>query len=396
MTFLRIALVTVLIVAAAGCSTVKGWIAKAGTNDNIHQPAALTVITPTISVQRLWQRTIGKGEQMLSLRDHPAIADGRVYVADSYGPFIYAIDLTTGRDIWKTNTKLRLTGGPGVGSGTVVAGSVNGDVVAFSPDTGAELWRVKLSSEILSTPLVAGDMTVVRTGDGHVVALALADGKRRWSYERPLPDLMLRGNPSPVLGGNGLIYLGYEDGTLVALRAQDGVKIWEQVVAQPEGRSELDRLADISGDIVASPDGIFAASYKGKVGAFNPDSGSPIWSHSLVSYGGLARAGDTLYVSDAGGTVWALDRTSGAALWKQDALAYRWLTSPAVQNGYVVVGDLQGYLHWLKQDTGAIAARQQIGSTKDLIRATPQVSADGILVAVTIKGKLAAFRISTK
>jgi outer membrane protein assembly factor BamB len=189
------------------------------------------------------------------------------------------------------------------------------------------------------------------------------------------------------------VYLGYEDGTLVALRAADGVKVWEQAVATPEGRSELDRMADVDGDVVVSQDGVFAASYKGKVGAFNPDSGAPIWDHSLVSYGGLARTGNTLFVSDATGVVWALDSATGAVLWKQEALGYRWLSSPAVQGGYAVVGDLEGYLHWMKSDTGAIVARERIGGHKDAIRATPQVSSDGILVAVTTKGKLAAFRI---
>ncbi len=395
MSFPRIVLTAVLIAAVAGCTTIKGWVSKAShAGDNIHQPVTLTAITPSISVQRLWSRSVGKGERLLGLREHPAIADGRVYVANSYEAYVYALDLTSGRELWRTDTKLRLTGGPGAGSGSVVVGSINGDIVALAADTGAEHWRVKASSEILSTPLIAGDVVIVRSGDGHVLGLNLADGKRRWAFERPLPSLSLRGNPSPVLGGNGLVYLGFEDGTVVALRAQDGIKAWEQAVAQPDGRSELDRLADIDGDLVASPDGVFAASYKGKVAAFNPNNGNPLWNHELTSYGGLARTGDTLFASDAVGTEWALDRASGSALWKQEGLGYRWLSSPAVQNGYVVVGDLQGYLHWMKADTGAFAARVQIGGRRDPIRATPQVSADGILVAVTTRGKLSAFRIN--
>jgi outer membrane protein assembly factor BamB len=395
MRFSRIVLVAALIAAVSGCTTVKGWLAKAGgSSDNVHDPAELTAVTPSIAVHRVWNRSVGKGERKLGLRDRPVIDGGRVYVEDAYGPGLYALDLNTGRDIWHRDTKLRLTGGPAAGGGVVVAGSVNGDVVAVAADSGAERWRAKLTSEIISTPLITGDAVIVRSGDGKVVALNLADGQRKWAFERPLPNLSLRGNPTPILGGNGLVYLGYEDGMLVALRATDGVKVWEQSVSQAEGRSELDRLSDIDGDVVASPDGIFAASYKGKVGAFNPDNGSPMWTHSLVSYGGLARNGDALYASDASGTVWALDRGSGNALWKQDALGYRWLSSPAVQDGYVVVGDLDGYLHWMKPDTGAIVARDRIGGRKDAIRATPQVSADGVMVAVTTKGRLAAYRIN--
>ncbi len=393
MTKFRIVLSVALIAAVSGCSTVKGWMHTAS-GDNVHQPAVLTAITPSITVQRLWSRSVGKGERLLGLRERPTIADGRVYVSESHDARVFAIDLMSGREIWRTDTKLRLTGGPGAGSSMVVVGSINGDIVALAADTGAERWRAKTSSEIISNPLIAGDVVIVRSGDGHVVGLNLADGKRRWVFERPLPNLSLRGNPSPVLGGNGLVYLGYEDGALVALRAQDGIKVWEQVVAQSEGRSELDRMADIDGEVVVSPDGVFAASYKGQVGAFNPSNGNPLWNHQLVSYGGLVRAGDTLYASDAVGTVWALDRVSGSALWKQDALGYRWLSTPAVQNGYVVVGDVQGFLHWMKGDTGTFAARDRLGGRKAEILATPQVSADGILVAVTTRGTLAAYRIA--
>jgi outer membrane protein assembly factor BamB len=152
MRFSRIVLVAALIAAVSGCSTVKGWVAKMGSTDNVHEPTKLTKITPSINVQRMWTHSVGKGERLLGLRDRPAIDGNRVIVEDAYGPYLYAIDLNTGRDLWKTNTKLRLTGGPVVGAGTIVAGSVNGDVVAFAADTGAERWRVKLSSEILSTP----------------------------------------------------------------------------------------------------------------------------------------------------------------------------------------------------------------------------------------------------
>ena len=391
MIFLRVLLLAMLLTVVAGCSTVKGWFGGGKGQENVHPPAALTKYTPGVNVQKLWSRSIGHGEKLLGLRQKPFVADGRVYAASSYGGQVYAIDAATGRDIWRTDTKLRLTGGPGAGAGAVVVGSINGDVIALAADSGAERWRARVSSEILSTPLVAGDVVVVRSGDGHVVGLNLADGKQRWTFERPLPSLSLRGSPSPVLGASGIVYLGYEDGALIALRAQDGSKAWEQAVSQPEGRSEIERLADIDGDVIADSDAVYAISYKGQLLAMSPSSGAPGWNHEVGSYGGLAQSGNKLYTSDAAGTVWAFDRGTGNPLWKQEGLGYRWLSSPAAQGDYVVVGDLQGYLHWLRADTGELAARVRIG--KGPIRATPQVSADGVLYAVNTDDQLAAYRI---
>ena len=391
MIFLRVLLLATLLTLVAGCSTVKGWFGGGKGQENVHPPAALTQYTPSVNVQKLWSRSIGHGEKLLGLRQKPFVADGRVYAASSYAGAVYAIDAASGRDIWRTDTKLRLTGGPGAGAGTVVVGSINGDVVALAADTGAERWRARVSSEILSTPLIAGDVVVVRSGDGHVFGLNLADGKQRWTFERPLPSLSLRGSPSPVLGAGGIVYLGYEDGALIALRAQDGSKAWEQAVAQPEGRSEIERLADIDGDVIANPDAVYAISYKGQLLAMSPSSGAPGWSHEVGSYGGLAQSGNKIFASDAVGTVWAFDRGTGNPLWKQEGLGYRWLSSPAAQGDYVVVGDMQGYLHWLKADTGELAARVRVG--KGPIRATPQVSADGVLYAVNADDQLAAYRI---
>src|SRR3546814_1658079 len=76
--------------------------------------------------------------------------------------------------------------------------------------------------------------------------------------------------------------------------------------------------------------------------------------------------------------VWALDKNSGSAMWSQPAMARRSLTSPAVQGDYAVVGDFDGYLHWLKLDTGELAARTRV--SRDALRAAPIV-VDGILVA---------------
>ena len=198
---------------------------------------------------------------------------------------------------------------------------------------------------------------------------------------------MLRGNAPPVIQGD-MVYIGYDSGFVVALSLLDGRQQWEQRVSEAVGRTELDRMVDIDGEIVVTPGELYAVSYKGDIMAMDPNSGRPLWTRDLSAFTGLALSGDRLLLSDSRGTVWALDRRSGAALWRQDGLAFRWLTTPVVQGDYVVVGDLEGYLHWLAVDSGEFAGRERLG--RKPIRATPVV-ADGRLYAVTTDGKLAAF-----
>jgi outer membrane protein assembly factor BamB len=77
-------------------------------------------------------------------------------------------------------------------------------------------------------------------------------------------------------------------------------------------------------------------------------------------------------------------------LWQQPALARRNLTGVAVHGDYAVVGDYDGYLHWLRLDTGEFAARVRAGG--DLLQSAPVV-VDGVLVVQSVDGQLSAFRL---
>jgi outer membrane protein assembly factor BamB len=374
-------LVLCTLIALAGCN-------KMSKRENIQPPAELADITATVGVDRVWARNVGEGEERLGLRQHPVLAEGRVYAADLEGN-VYALDAAGGKEIWRSETGLRFSGGPGAGEGTVAVGALDGEVIALNPDDGEERWRARVSSEVIATPAIGGGLVVVRANDGRVFAFGTTDGERRWVYDRGLPSLTVRGNGAPLIA-EGAVFIGYDNGTVVALRLADGVQQWEQTIAVGEGRTELERMVDVDGELVVDQQEVFAAAYNGQILAIALQGGRPLWNRELNSYGGLALAGERILASDRDGTVWAFDRRTGSAMWKQEALAHRWLTTPAVQGGYAVVGDLEGYLHWLNLEDGTIAARDRL--TRDPIRATPQV-ADEVLYAVGTNGELGAYRL---
>lgn len=402
----RTLFLAVVVALAPGCSTVKGLFGGSS-KTKVNQPAELVAVASPIAIKQLWSFNLGDGEGRLWLRQHPTLDGGRVY-AVTEGGSVVALDAATGKQLWEANavvvaptgSKLKfwkrevseagLSSSPGVGGGLVVVGGRNGEVVGFSADTGEKRWSVKVSSEVLSAPLVSASRVVVRSNDGRVFGLDPADGSRKWVFDRGLPTLSVRGNSSPV-GANGMAYIGYDDGSIVALREEDGLRVWEQAVAEPDGRTELERMADVDGEMVVDGDQMYAVSVHDKVMALSAANGQAVWTHDVGSYSGIAAAGDKLLVSDKLGNVWALDRATGNSLWKQDALGNRQLTSPVVQGQYVVVGDLEGYLHWLKTDTGEIAGRQRVEGAA--LRGTPQVSADGVLYAISNEGKLAAYKL---
>ena len=56
-----------------------------------------------------------------------------------------------------------------------------------------------------------------------------------------------------------------------------------------------------------------------------------------------------------------LDRRNGSTKWKLDRMTNRGLTRPAFYGNYVVVGDKEGYLHWLDTEIGSFVARVRAG-----------------------------------
>jgi outer membrane protein assembly factor BamB len=59
----------------------------------------------------------------------------------------------------------------------------------------------------------------------------------------------------------------------------------------------------------------------------------------------------------------AFDARSGTELWNNDQLENRLLTAPTIINQYVVVGDSEGYLHWIDRSSGEFVAQQEVDSS---------------------------------
>lgn len=384
----RVAALSACVLALSGCTTVRGWFSGSDDTPNTTDPAALVEFTPSASVSRIWTASAGRGEDRIGARQSPVIRDGRVFAAAVRGG-VRAFELGSGQQVWHTPSELRLAGGPGAGDGLVVVGSLDGEILALDAQTGAERWTAQVNNEVIAAPAVGQGVVVVRSNDGRVSAFDAATGERRWFWVRELPSLTVRGNDAPVLGP-GYVFVGNDDGSVAALSLTDGRVIWEQQVGQQDGRSELERMADIDGSPVLDDVVLFATSYKRQTMAIEAPTGRPLWSSDRGGAGRIGLAGDRLVVADPMGTVWGIDKRSGTALWQQPALARRSLTSAAVHGNYAVVGDYQGYVHWLRVDNGELAARVRAG--RNALTGAPVVSGD-VLVVQNVGGDLSAYRL---
>ena len=360
-----------------------------GGDEEVNPPVELETIQAEVSLQTEWSVSIGNGQGSNYTEITPVI-DGDVIFAASEDGDIAAIGASSGEIHWLTRLRTVITGGVGAGSGLVMVGTQQAEIVVLDQITGDELWRTSVSSEVLSPPQTNGDVVVAQTVDGKLLALDIEDGNQRWIYETNLPALTLRGTSRPVITSTGAVIAGFSNGTLVAVSAADGIWRWEERVAVPEGQYDIDRVIDVDGDLLLDGNRILASSYQGNLMAFDVASGRIVWGMEASSYHGLDRGfGNIYYCSDRSHIV-AVRDNSNDIVWENENLAYRAITAPTAINNYVAVGDFEGYLHLLSQIDGRIVGRTRIDN--DGVRSNLLVK-DGWLYAYGNSGRLTALSL---
>jgi len=373
----RVWILAAALLALAACSSK---------DKKVDEPAKLLDIkNPSVRIQKLWSTSVGGGGKKQRLGLGLGVDGDRLFAAGRDGE-VAAFDLKTGKQLWRTKTELPLAGGTGVGSDLVVVGSLDGQVVALAADNGAQKWRVDVKGEVLSSPAIASSAVIVRTVDGKLRGLAIADGKELWSAEQQIPKLTLRGVAAPIVA-HDMVISGFDNGRVLAVSVTDGSTVWDSPVSPPHGRTELERLNDIDSAVKVVGDDVFVAGYQGRAAMLALDSGQVWWTRDISSYRGVDVDDDQMYIATSLGEVVAMKRRSGAEVWRNDSLKHRGLSAPAVVGDFVVVADLDGYVHFFDRVTGTIAGRAKTSGDRVT---NPPLAVNGILYVISDKGDLTA------
>ncbi|MFU8814235.1 MAG: outer membrane protein assembly factor BamB [Pseudomonadales bacterium] len=394
----------------SGCAAFS-WVPFVGGGEKAAtiEPAGLARFDEEVRVQREWSRKVGKGLGSKYLQLQPAVAADRIFAADGYG-HVEALDRFSGKRLWQTrigdNPKgffsslnfidrrdpSYVTGGVGTAHGYVLIGTSHGEVVALSAADGSEAWRVQVGSEVLAPPIGGARLVFVQTIDGRLLALERDDGRIRWVFDNPVPVLTLRGTATPVFSG-GMVYAGFANGMVAAVRAENGEPIWQHRVMLPEGRSELDRMVDVDSTPLLSGGVLYVVSYQGRLKALRASDGSMLWEQEMSSYLDLAEGYRQIYVIDDEDVVNTFDQPSAEPVWRQEGMFRRKLTSPIAFSNYLVVADSDGYVHVLAQSDGRFLGRRKVD--RKGVRSRP-VLADQVFYVLGNSGSLQALRIELR
>jgi outer membrane protein assembly factor BamB len=258
----------------------------------------------------------------------------------------------------KWNDPTNYSNSPAVVNGVVYIGSNDNNVYALNASTGAQLWSYSIGNFVGSSPAVANGVVYVGGGVANLYALNASTGAKLWSY----PTGGGGGSPTVV---NGVVYIGSQDHSVYALNASTGSKLWSYATGY---------LVDSSPSVANGV--VYIDSLDGNVYALNASTGARLWSYPTEGSDNSspAVANGVVYVA-AYNTVYALNASTGALLWKDNTLAGVFST-PAVANGVVYVGSGNDVLA-LNASTGA---RLWSYTTENSVFSSPAV-ANGVVYA---------------
>lgn len=332
--------------------------------------AELPVFEATYHPQIAWQESIGNGVDKYYSQLQPTADDEAVYVASRDGK-VKAFSVDGGDLLWskdfsdhesnELNRSARFSGGIYLAVDTLYIGTENAQVLAIDKSNGELRWLVDVSGEVIASPVYSNGLVVVHTSRGDLVALDSSSGEEKWTLNNKQPNLTLRGSATPSISQGGIVY-GRADGFVAAALLATGQPLWQLPVARPHGATELDRIVDADMQPVIHNGIIYVLAYNGNLVAIDLLKGQQLWERKYSGYNDIALSGSTLYLTDYRGYLYAIDRNTGDEIWSNEQLAYRNLTGITVANEYIVVGDGEGYLHWIERDTGAFVAQQYLDS----------------------------------
>ena len=396
-----------------GCSWF-AWLPGVGDggskdDEESSEPIKLEKFIAEADVRVIWKRGVGQGLGKKYVRLIPSVVADRIVAADAYGG-VFAFDRFNGKKIWanqfdpknKKGFGVRalldrkdpsfVSGGVSTGDGLIFLGTTKGEIVALNLTDGTESWRTQVGTEIGSSPAVGDGEVFVHTIDDRLSALDVSDGRVIWTADNQMPLLTLRGTASPTYA-QGVVFSGTAGGKIAALRGENGEPIWEQRLVLPEGRSELDRMVDVDASPLVSGSIVYGLAYQGNLVAFNRRDGRPLWQVQLSGFQDMAEGYGQIYVVDESDKILALDKETGEISWESESFLRRELTAPVAYSNYLVVGDGEGYLHFLAQRDGRMIARRKIDG--DGIRTKVTVAGDTVFVLAN-SGNLYALSLRLK
>lgn len=339
-----------LLTGCASSLSFSKWTSKVGAQPKRGDPALrVNWVAPTVDQALVVHRKMN--------RMTPVVTDDLVIQGNNLEDLV-AFDRKWGRVVWRKEFKGGVEAGAVAFKNRLYVAANDGSVLALDLKTGQTIWSFPTSSENISAPVLDSQTghLYFQNAQNMVFCLEAESGRQVWIYSRNDATLLtIRGAATPTVGSNGLVYVGFSDGTFVALKASSGQVIWDQTLNRNKKFRDIDAQAALAGDLV------IVSGYDDKIYGLDQNTGNTIWTYPAGSYVAvtLGEAG-SLYVGTTSNSFVKLKADSGEVIWTYPDV--KGLPTQAVHWGqYVAFGESQGKLKILETQTGKLVTSFEPG-----------------------------------
>ena len=368
-------------------SRLPGWLAAlacaallVACSSDKPKPTPLEPVAPKIAGRQVWQAKLTGVQFPLVV----AARDGSFIVAGDDGT-VLSLEVATGRELWRVQVGSGVAAGVGTDGRFTSVVTRGHEVVTI--EQGRVLWKAKLSGRVMTAPLVAGERVFVMGVDRAVHAFDATDGKKLWVMQRP-GDALTLGQAGVVSAVRDTLVVG-QGPRMTGVDPSRGTVRWEASVANPRGTNEVERLADLVGPAARVGNALCARAFQATVGCVDAVRGSLMWSRNASGSQSIGADDRVVVAGDGSDRLSGWRQGTGELLWTNERLLFRGLSGVLVAGRTAVVGDAQGFVHFLDREDGQPLLR--LSTDGSGVVGAPVVQGATMLV-VTRAGGLYAFR----
>jgi len=347
----------ILMLLISSCSSIAFWQSDEVDPD---EPRELEDFNERFEFTENWEIKF-KGENNLN-NFIPAFSGGSLFFVDQEGN-VSNMDIESGDVLWEIELEETISAGIVAGFGKLFLSDDQGNLISLDQEDGSILWRSFAGGEVLANVDVDAGLVIVKTASGFLNAFNIETGSEEWSYRSVAPSLTVRGSSSPVINDN-IVYATFDNGRIGAFNLKTGLPIWDGAISFTEGVSELDNLIDADSSPVLDGNRIYTVNFQGNLSVFDAAQRRTVWESKESSFYEPFILRGVLGIISADSTISTYSSRTFENSWKLEEYALRELSNPETFKGYVLVGDLEGYIHAIDPLTGITVARKKISRNK--------------------------------
>jgi outer membrane protein assembly factor BamB len=306
----------------------------------------------------------------------PAFDADHVYISLKTNQLV-ALAIKDGRVVW--SVECPMSAPPAAGGGLVFAGS-DGLIEARAETSGGAQWRRPVSGRVLSLHWEAGWL-IAQTDPGLLLVMRAADGEILWQKDFGSP---LKAPPAPA---GDRLYLGLEDGRVVALSLQAGGEIWTR------------KFAEAAAGILPVGDRVYIGGRDNYFHSLDAEDGDGDWKFATgADLLGLPVLDDKrVYFVALDNVIRGHNRNGGSRVWKQ-LIPVRPFTGPLLSGETLIVSGVAAELYGYSTLDGKRSGPYSLKGAEQeemLLAAPPHLTASDTLILVTKGGQVRSLGTAT-